>query len=137
MWIVIAAFSCVLAILLIVSLFLQTYSRKLKFRDRPIMTIDNWYSKFYGNSGLSIDLTRQACEALAKDIGVNTTQIYPTDRFDQDLTFTEWWGWGKYADELVNFDSWLDKYLRKNLIKPPTKFSSNNVYGLLTEIKEL
>lgn len=70
--------------------------RNRKLLERPVWPFDEWYDEFYGSNGPDRELVRQVHQALAEEIKVNATQIYPTDRFDRELLRPEWWGDGEY-----------------------------------------
>lgn len=128
----------VLVTLLLLSViwFCQQRKRKKYFASRPIVSVEEWY-KMYGDKNIRQDIAVAVCEALAKDIGVNLTQIYPTDRLDKDVVFKEWWGWGKWSDELINFDYCIEKFLKDRNIKMPVVFSSKTVGDFLEDISYL
>ena len=117
-------------------LYLQFYKRKSKFTIRPIQSVHNWYNSYYKDIGISIEFAQQACGPLAEDIGIHMTQIYPTDRIDEDILFHEWWGFGRYADEICRFDRWLEMFLEDKNIKK-YNFSSLTIGDLLLEIDKL
>jgi len=136
MWFFLATGLC-LGLFSFVVLFLQYYIRKGKFRRRPICSIEEWYKKFFEIEGVGLELAKDVCEALSKDIGVHTTQIFPTDRLDKDLTFRQWWGWGRYADELPSFDFWVDHFVAPRCKDLPVRVRSRTVAGLLRELNDL
>lgn len=124
--------------LLFVSIYqLQVRKRKTKFTTRPILSTDEWYRQYFNEFNLKKKLVEEVCIALGKQIGVHFTQIHPSDRFDGDLNFTEWWGFGTYADELGYFEDWLRNYLKINKIEQTTKFSGKTVKDFLVELDHL
>lgn len=61
--------------------------RRVVLASRPVFAIDIWYSKYYG----ALDVHRHAvecvCTALAECLNIHTSQILPSDRFDEELSF--------------------------------------------------
>jgi hypothetical protein len=84
--------------------------RRKCFEIRPIRLFDVWYAEFFGNQGPDKDLAATICNALGKEIGVQATQIYPTDSFEYDFKCE---GLIENGNELDGFTFWTEKFLKE------------------------
>ena len=59
--------------------------RKTLFAVRPVRSFEQWCQEFYPANGFDKELSRKVPEALGKELGIQPTRVYPTDRFDKEL----------------------------------------------------
>jgi len=65
--------------------------RKKVFATRPIRSFDDWYQQFYPAKGPGKELSAKVLDAIGKELKIEPTRIYPTDRFSRELKLP-WWG---------------------------------------------
>lgn len=85
-------FILVTAASLSVAVFLMVAERRRlkRISTREPIEFANWYSLFYGpDSGLSAQEVKSIIEVISNSIGVQATQLRPTDRFDRELSIPE------------------------------------------------
>ena len=101
--------SLVLAVLITAG-FLLTHWLSLKRREevlgsRPRLPFEMWYQQYYPDEGPGRELTTRVLTALSADLGVDKSQILPTDRFTNELRCSGWLGMEGHG--LQGFERWL------------------------------
>lgn len=121
-WLVFSiTFGLVIGIIVVAVLpYIAKQRRKKCLSSRPINSVEKWHEEFFAGQGLDQELVRRVCEALGKEIGVDATQIYPSDRFDRELACPEWWG--DRGHELEDFEAWVVEFLCAHNRKLPKKY---------------
>jgi len=64
--------------------------RRSRLAARPRRSFDGWYAEFYREEHPDKELTRDLHGVIGGEVGVDATQIYPSDRFDVELRCPEW-----------------------------------------------
>jgi hypothetical protein len=77
-----------LVIVLLVLWWIPFAVRAKRFSRRPILSFDEWYDRYYANTGLRRDLVAKVVNAFAGEVGVEPTSLQPTDRLDTELAVT-------------------------------------------------
>ncbi len=99
-----------------VAAFLWAADRKRlnRFSDRESIEFPSWYSLFYGpESGLSARKVKTIVEAISNSIGVQATQLRPTDRLDGELSIPEA---GQLDDTIEIIQQHLCEQLNQSII---------------------
>ncbi|MHC4394789.1 MAG: hypothetical protein ACYS1A_03970 [Planctomycetota bacterium] len=65
--------------------------RKRVFAARPVRSFGDWYQQFYPAQGPGKELSGKVLDAIGKELKIEPTRIYPTDRFSRELKLP-WWG---------------------------------------------
>jgi hypothetical protein len=75
----------------VVTFLMVAERRRLKrISTRETIEFSYWYDLFYGpESGLPAQKVRSVIEVISNSIGVQATQLRPTDRFDCELSIPE------------------------------------------------
>lgn len=107
--------------------------RRNRLRTRAKRSFDDWYVEFYREEHPDKQLITEIHEVIGNEVGIDPTQIYPTDRFDVELRCPEWWGLRGY--ELEGLEEWITYLLYKNDKSPPAGFPTARTVGEL--VREL
>ena len=102
-------------------------------RTRAKRSFDDCYAEFYREEHSDKQLITEIHEVIGNEVGIDPTQIYPSDRFDMELKCPEWWGLRGY--ELEGLEEWITYLLQKNDKSPPPEFPTARTVGEL--VKEL
>jgi len=86
-------------------------------RDRPVLSLDQWFEVHSKPCGLSYALTAFAYDHLEKYSGLSLARLLPSDRLEADLCWTEicWFDWQvRLSDDLwqqfgVDFGDGIDE----------------------------
>lgn len=90
-------------VILVIALLLASYidgvrrSRliaKRRFADRRPISFYEFYSSFYGKSGLDRELLREILEHVGNELELPVEMLRPTDRFSVELAPLKGWEWG-------------------------------------------
>ena len=114
--------------------------RRLRFARRPLRPFVEWYEEFYGGRNLSREIVKEVHEWIAASIGVDISQIYPTDRFDRELKCPEWWvPRGEELDEaelrMVRYFKQCEKERGIKIL--PHEFAAETVFEFVEEVNGL
>ncbi len=64
--------------------------RRKLFSGRMAVEFSDWYNRYYGpESGLAKEEVKLVIEVISRAIGVQATQLRPTDRLDRELSLPE------------------------------------------------
>lgn len=121
--------------------------RKRRFLDRTVLNLDDFLNKYYASEKTNRQIAIDIHKAVAKDVGVDPSQILPTDCLARELNVGYWWG--RYGDELSNTTDYLeafikeastegypDKSIQTQLDKYGTDLSIGDMIKILTSPKE-
>jgi hypothetical protein len=86
-------------------------------RDRPVLSLDQWFEVHSQSCGLSYALTAFAYDHLEKYSGLSLARLLPSDRLEADLCWTQicWFDWQvRLSDDLwqqfeVDFSDGIDE----------------------------
>ena len=110
--------------------------RRGRFRARPGRSFDNWFGEFYQDKQCDKEMIRGLYGAIGKDIGVDATQIYPSDRFEVELRCPEWWG--PRGSELEGTEVWMEEFLKPYRESIPGGASTSKTVGqLVSELEAI
>lgn len=67
-------------------------------RQRPAMTLEQWFQAFYQAQGMPYALVSFAYEHLADYSGLEFSRVLPDDRLNEDLQWTQvcWFDWEQH-----------------------------------------
>ena len=82
--------------------------RRRCFVGRPIMNFEDFFNKYYNVEKVNKNITCGVHKALSHDVGVQPTQILPSDRFSEELAL-DWWG--VVGDEDSNIETYVEELL--------------------------
>jgi hypothetical protein len=66
---------------------LGNHKWKRFFRERSVMSFEDWYKLFYRDSGYPPGLVKCILGLYARELGVDPTQLRPSDRLEVELSF--------------------------------------------------
>jgi len=104
--------------------------RKILFDARPAWSFDQWYQEFYGDEGPDRELARRLIEVIGKELKIEPTRVYPTDRFDKELKLP-WWG--TPADYFEDLDFLLSDFEEEKGEKIPAVIEFGETVGEVIE----
>jgi hypothetical protein len=88
--------------------------RLSRVSSRESIEFSHWYNLFYGpKSGLSARKVKIIIEAISSSIGVQATQLRPTDRLDRELSIPEA---GPLDDTIEVVQQYLCEHFSKEII---------------------
>jgi hypothetical protein len=109
--------------------------RRRRFYSRPLRPFNEWYDVLYGNNGPNKELTRFIHQIFAKEIGIDESVIYPTDRFDKELACPEWWGLKGHELEGAGLE--LEEYIQNNVKTKIPRDAFKNAHTILDLINAI
>ncbi len=109
--------------------------RRARFASRPNLSFDEWYAAFYGKAGPSRALARRICEEIAREVGVEPTQIFPTDRFDDGFIYKEWWAY--QGNEVEAIYSRIARFLERQRAVVPQDFAPGTVEEMIAQAETI
>lgn len=66
--------------------------RKRRFINRPLQDFAGVFEQEYKPASIDKDVAWGLHRAIAEDIGIDPSQILPSDAFDRELAVLQWWG---------------------------------------------
>jgi hypothetical protein len=110
MYFYLAAFCILLSVAMLLLLYRSAQmERKRRFAGRRILSFDEWCNRFFPDREIDRVATRTLLECLSAEVGVEPTQIHPSDSIARDLTFGKWY---LLEDSLDAATEQLGRYLR-------------------------
>jgi hypothetical protein len=108
-----------LMLLAVVVLFYFMFGRPQRVRRRLFIKRDapefeDWFAKYYKYSGVTPIAVFGVLDALSFEVGCSPTQLLPTDRIDQELSYHP-----KVHDSFELADNSLEQFLRSNGVIQP------------------
>jgi len=82
---VLAALVGGLCAVLLVHQYLGLIQRRKRFSKRDVIADEQWFNRFYPVPEIERNNVRLVLQAISKDIGIEWTQIRPTDHFEDML----------------------------------------------------
>lgn len=108
--------------------------RRQFLSSRPVLSIDDWYRIYFKEGAPPRDLAVEICTYVARAFGCDTTQIYPTDRFDTDLRLDGGGFLWLHIDGAI--DEIWDRYLWRRLGRKRYKRLWSQ-YGAILTVQDL